>query len=285
MKFLIFLLIAAGTYLTVSPLLSAVYRPAAAVLRLRAPRPLTQTQLAVAKIAGVIEPRVDLEPIKRMRLDEMLKSLGHPESPEAFEANALARAALTALSLLCLVLLNPILGVGLTVVCCLFLYYRQEKKLRKEMEERRQRIERELPQFASTIRQSLNSTCDVVSILETYQKVCGPALREEIHHTLNDMVTGNPERALKALEGRVASPRLGQLTRGLVSVLRGDDQRMYFDMLASEYRKSQNEEVSKALLKRPEQLTKYIALLFVCMVLMIIASLGVYLVQQMGALF
>jgi hypothetical protein len=90
---------------------------------------------------------------------------------------------------------------------------------------------------------------------------------------------------MKGAEGRVASPRLGQLTRGLVSVLRGDDQRMYFDMLASEYRKSQNEEVSKALLKRPEQLTKYIALLFVCMVLMIIASLGVYLVQQMGALF
>lgn len=137
----------------------------------------------------------------------------------------------------------------------------------------------------STIRQSLNSTHDVVAILETYRKVCGPILRVEIERTLNDMVTGNPERALKAMEGRVASPQLGQLTRGLVSVPRGDDQRLYFDMLSAEYRKAQNEEVAKALLNRPAQLNKYMALLFVCMVLMIIASLGTYLAQQMGTFF
>lgn len=285
MKLLVFVLIAVGAYLVISPHFSTVYRPAAAVLRLRAPRPLTQTQIVVSRIAGVIQPHIDLEPIRRMRLEETLRNLGHPESPEAFEANALARALLISVSLLWTVFLNPILGVGLVAVCCFGLYNQQAKKLRDEMDARRQRIERELPQLASTIRQSLNSTHDVVGILETYRKICGPVLRVEIDHTLNDMVTGNPERALKALEGRVASPKLGQLTRGLISVLRGDDQRMYFDMLAAEYRKAQNEEVAKALLKRPEQLTKYMALLFVCMVLMILASLGAYLVQQMGTLF
>ncbi|MEA4934342.1 MAG: hypothetical protein VB071_12310 [Lawsonibacter sp.] len=285
MKFLIFFLITGGGSLVLSPLCSAVYRPAAAVLRLRAPKPLTQTQLVTARIAGVIEPRMDLEPIRRVRLAEMLRSLGHPESPEAFEANALARAILVSAACLVTVLFNPILGIGLTAVCCFALYSQQEKKLRQEMDERWQKIERELPQFASTIRQSLNSTCDVVSILRTYRRICGSALRAEIDHTLNDMVTGNPERALKAMEGRVASPRLGQLTRGLVSVLRGDDQRMYFDMLASEYRKAQNEEVSKALLTRPQQLTRYMALLFGCMVLMIAASLGTYLITQMGTFF
>lgn len=100
-----------------------------------------------------------------------------------------------------------------------------------------------------------------------------------------DMVTGNPERAVKALESRVASPKLGQVTRGLIAVLRGDDQRIYFDMLAAEFRKSQNEEVEKELLKRPSKLNPYMGLLFVCMCLMIAASLGTYMVQQMTAYF
>ncbi|MEM5779757.1 MAG: hypothetical protein AAGU02_01270, partial [Lawsonibacter sp.] len=173
MKFLIFFLIAGGGSLALSPLCSAVYRPAAAVLRLRAPKPLTQTQLVTARIAGVIESRMDLEPIRRVRLAEMLRSLGHPESPEAFEAKALARAILVSAACLVTVLFNPILGIALTAVCCFALYSRQEKKLRQEMDARRQKIERELPQFASTIRQSLNSTCDVVSILRTYRKICG----------------------------------------------------------------------------------------------------------------
>lgn len=285
MKFLIFLMIAGGGYLALSPLLSAVYRPAAAVLKLRAPKPLTQTQLVTAKIANVILPHIDLEPIRRMRVADTLKNLGHPESPEMFVANALAQAILISSTCLFMVLLNPILGVGLTAACCFALYSRQEKKLQREMDERKQKIERELPQFASTIRQNLTTTRDVVSILQTYRKICGPALRAEIDHTLNDMVTGNPERALKALESRVASPKLGQLTRGLVSVLRGDDQRMYFDMLASEYRKAQNEEITKELLKRPQQLNKYMALLFGCFLFMTFVAIGLFIMQQITIIF
>lgn len=285
MSILIFLLLAFGLYLLLTMGTAKVYRPAAAVLRRRAPKPLTQTQIVIARLATVLRPYVDLEPIQRERLADTLANLGRTESPEEFKANALARALLFSAALLWTPLLNPILGAALILTVCAALYSMEEKKLRKEMEERRQRIERELPQFASTIRQSLNSTHDVVAILETYRKVCGPVLRSEIDHTLNDMVTGNPERALKALEGRVASAQLGQLTRGLVSVLRGDDQRLYFDMLAAEYRKAQNEEVAKALLKRPEQLSTYMGLLFACIVLMIAASLGTYLAQQMGTFF
>lgn len=285
MTVLIFLLLAFGLYLLLSIGTATVYRPAAAVLRRRAPKALTQTQLVIARLAAIIRPHMDLEPIQRERLADTLSSLGRPESPEDFKANALARAMLYSAALLWTPLLNPILGAALILTVCIALYSQEEKKLRGEMEERRQRIERELPQFASTIRQSLNSTHDVVAILETYRKVCGPVLRAEIDHTLNDMVTGNPERALKALEGRVASAQLGQLTRGLISVLRGDDQRLYFDMLSAEYRKAQNEEVAKALLKRPEQLSTYMGLLFGCVVLMIAASLGTYLAQQMGTFF
>lgn len=56
-------------------------------------------------------------------------------------------------------------------------------------------------------------------------------------------------------------------------------------MLSNEYRKAQNEAVAKALLKRPEKLLPYMGALFGCLCLMIAASLGVYLVEQMGQLF
>ena len=146
--------------------------------------------------------------------------------------------------------------------------------LEKELAAKRAAIERELPQFASTIRQSLGTTRDVVAILSSYRRVCGPALAGEIDKTINDMTTGNAERAIRALESRVASPKLGQLTRGLLAVLRGDDQRMYFDVLAEEYRKSQNEEVERELLRRPQKLYPYMGAMFVGFALMLVVSLG-----------
>lgn len=285
MKLLIFIFISTGMFLLMTAALPGVYHPAELALRRRAPKPLTQSQAAVQKLATWICPKMDIEPVKRIRIEEQLRSLGHQESPEMFQAVTLARALITSSACLVIVPISVPFGLALTVITCLVLYNSQGNKLNKLMAEKRQKIERELPQFASTIRQSLNSTHDVVAMLETYRKVCGPALHDEIDHTLNDILTGNTERALKAMEGRVSSAKLGQLISGLIAVHRGDDQRIYFDMLAAEYRKSQNEEVAKALQKRPRELDFNMALLFFGMALMIAAGLGTYIVQQFSQLF
>lgn len=283
MKILVVLLLSIGGWLIISACCPGIYRPAALAVRHRAPKSITQTEIIVQRIAAVLEPHIDMDPIKRGQLAETLKSLGYQETPELWQARAWSRAALIAIALFPLLLISPFLGAGAMILIGVSLYQQQKKKLTGEMEKRRQIIERELPQFASTIRQSLNNTHDVISILNTYRKICSQALQQEITRTLNDMVTGNPERAIKALESRVSSPKLGQVTRGLVAVLRGDDQRIYFEMLAAEFRKSQNEEVEKELLKRPSKLNPYMGLLFVCMCLMIAAGLGTYIIQQIAA--
>jgi len=262
-----------------------VYRPAAVAVRHRASKSITQSEIIIQKIATVLEPHIDMDPIRQAHLAENLKSLGHTETPERWQACALTRTFLFALALSPLLLISPFFGGALMALTGAYIYQNQKKSLTKEMEARRQSIERELPQFASTIRQSLNSTHDVVAILTTYRKICGAALQGEITRALNDMVTGNPERAIKALESRVASPKLGQVTRGLIAVLRGDDQRVYFDMLAAEFRKAQNEEVEKELLKRPAKLHPYMALLFACLGLMIAAALGKFLATQFNYFF
>ena len=179
-----------------------------------------------------------------------------PTTGKQTDANIITYLGMALLSCPLLFLSVPLGAAAMALIGYAF-YARKSKRLERELKDKRQAIERELPQFASTIRQSLNTTRDVVAIFSAYRRVCGPTLRSEIDRTLNDMMTGNAERAIKALESRVSSPKLGQLTRGLVAVLRGDDQRVYFDILTEEYQKAQNEEVEKTLLLRPRQLYPY----------------------------
>ncbi len=285
MRFYIFALWAVGLWLIISPHCDGIYRPAALAIRHRAPKPLSQTEIIVQRIAAVLEPHIDMDAINRSTMEETLSALGYVETPETWKAKALARAGVFAVALLPCLLISPFFTLAGMVLVAVRIYQQQNKKLQNEMKARRQNIEGELPQFAATIRQSLTNTRDVVAILTTYRKICGPALQGEITRTLNDMVTGNPERAIKAMEGRVASAKLGQVTRGLIAVLRGDDQQIYFDMLAAEFRKSQNEEVAKELLKRPSKLKPYMALLFVCLCMMVAAGWGGFIIDLIRKIF
>lgn len=285
MNLIVFLLAAVGIYIIGVLNCPGVYAPAAVALRKRAPKKLSQTELAVTTIVQKIAPLLDLDPIKRTRLAEELKSLGYNESPEMYHAKALSRGFVMSFMGVPLIALSPLIGVIGMALVFWRTYSLQEKKLQHELEKRKRRIERELPQFAGTIRQSLNSTHDVIAILESYRKVCGASLKNEIDRTLNDMKTGNPERAVKALESRVNSAELSQLTRGLVGVLRGDDQRIYFDMLTDEFRKAQDAAVARELINRPGKLLPNIVMLFGCIVLLVGVALGLYLKVQMGIYF
>ena len=60
---------------------------------------------------------------------------------------------------------------------------------------------------------------------------------------------------------------------------------MYFDVLAGEYRKAQDEEVNRLLLERPKALHPYMAAMFVALVIMIGATVGVDLIEQIGNMF
>ncbi|MEA4894085.1 MAG: hypothetical protein VB064_02355 [Oscillospiraceae bacterium] len=285
MKWIVFLLAAAGIFILGTYKYPSVYAPAAAALRKRAPKKLSSVDVAIMAIAVRMIPLIDLDPIRHTSLSEELKSLGHSESPEMFNAMALSRGFLMAVLCLPLLAVSPVIGIVAMVIVFWGIYSSQEKKLKRELDKRKLMIERELPQFAGTIRQSLNSTHDVIAIFESYRKVCGTSLRNEMDRTLNDMKTGNPERAVKALESRVNSAALSQLTRGLIGVMRGDDQRVYFDMLTDEYRKAQDESVAKELITRPEKLLPNMALLFGCIFLMVAVGLGLYLKQQLGIYF
>ncbi len=285
MKLVVFLLAALGIYTIGVIACPGVYAPAAAALRKRAPKKISQMEVFIMTLAQKISPLLDLDPIKRARLQDELKSLGYNETPEMYHAMALSRGFIMSIFGIPLLAVSPVVGaVGVALVFWQ-VFSKQEKKLKIELEKRKKQIERELPQFAGTIRQSLNSTHDVIAIFESYRKICGASLKSEIDRTLNDMKTGNPERAIKALESRVNSAELSQLTRGLIGVMRGDDQRVYFDMLTDEYRQAQDAAVARELINRPAKLLPNMAMLFGCITLMVGVALGLYLKLQLGIYF
>lgn len=284
-SFLVFLFSAVGLFGLTTALWPAVYAPAAAAIKKRSPKQITQSEIMINSFAQRLVRYIDIDPIKRVAMEEELQSLGYTISPEMFRARSLATALIYSSTVLCFIILSPLVGVTIWGVLLWVLFSNAEKKLDKEIEKRRLSIEKELPQFAGTIRQCLNTTHDVVAIMEAYRKVCGSALKMEIEKTLNDMHTGNPERALKAFEARVSSTKLSELTRGLVSVMRGDDQRIYFDMLTMQLQKTANEAVAKELQLRPQKLYPYMGLLFGCLAMIIGVALGLFMVQQFNAMF
>ena len=62
-------------------------------------------------------------------------------------------------------------------------------------------------------------------------KKCRRKLRQELEITIADMKSGNEETALTRLESRIGSTMLSDVVRGLISVKRGDNGVMYFEML------------------------------------------------------
>lgn len=285
MRMFVFILTLVGVYLTFSDHFPSVCKAAAKALELRSGRKLTQSELIIRRLADKVEPYIQLDEIKSTRLKSDLQSIGRDITPERFKAETISAAFIYSVAVTWLIPLSPIVGIGACVLMFYAVYSGAANKLRREIEERQQKIERELPQFAGTIRQGLNSTRDIVQILESYRKVCGTALLGEIEITLNDIKMGNVERALKNLESRVSSTKFSELTRGLMAVHRGDDQRSYFDVLTINFTKAQNEEIKKELLKRPSKLKPNNALLLCCMLAMFIVAIGYFVVSQFGLIF
>lgn len=281
----IFALVASGLYFILTAIFPSIYAPAVTALRVRRSKKSSQMTALVEKLTSALVPRMDIDPIKRSELEDALQGLNYTTTPEYFRAHALAKGVVYAIPALILLPLSVPISIVVYVSITILLYQRAEKSLKQEISTRRDKIERELPQLASTIRQNLNSTHDVVAILESYHKICGKTLRSEIERTLNEMKTGNPERALRAFESRVSSAPLSELVRGLIGVMRGDDRRVYFDMLAVQYQKAANEAIARELQMRPHKLYPYFGLLFVCLVSIIGIALGFYLMQQMQILF
>ena len=184
----------------------------------------------VTKIAGWIAPYLRLDRLKRNKVQRALDIAGLQLTPEVYTARAWVTAGAVGLCAIPMAFLIPLLVpilIGLAVALWFSTYYAAFDFVKK----RRKLIEGEIPRFALTVGQSLENDRDVLKILTSYRRVAGKDFGAELDQTIADMKTGNYENALIRFETRIGSPMLSDVIRGLIGVLRGDDQRMYFKMI------------------------------------------------------
>ena len=241
-------------------------------------------EVYLTKIAGLLAPLLKLDRLKRNKLQSALNIAGVELTPEVYTAKAWVTAGAAGLCSLPMAFVMPLmvpLLVGLAVALWFSTYYAVFDYVRK----RRKLIEAEIPRFALTIGQNLENDRDVLKILTSYRRVAGRDYGAELDQTIADMITSNYENALLHFETRIGSPMLSDVVRGLVGVLRGDDQRMYFKMICFDMRQIEQNNLKKEAAKRPKKIQRYSMMMLICIMIIYLVVLCTEVLSSLGAFF
>lgn len=238
----------------------------------------------LTKVAEKCSFLLHLDPVRKGKLSQALSIAGLSIAPEAYTMKALLSAFLVAACSVVFFFLFPLMGLlmlGLAVLMWFATYYKVFDIVKK----RKKAIEAELARFAVSIQQSLATDRDVLKLLISYRRIAGPELGTELDTTIADMKTGNYEQALLRFQNRIGSTMLSDIVRGLIGTLRGDDQQMYFKMLAFDLRQVEQNNLKKEVAKRPKQMQKYSMLMLLCILLIYVVVLSVEVIQSLGSFF
>ena len=234
--------------------------------------------------AARLSPLVPLDGYKRKKLEAQLKSAEIKRSPETYIAAAWVKAGLIALLIIPALLIFPILA-PVIVFLAVAVYFKEQKRADEIVQQRREEIEAELPRFVNTIEQELRASRDVLNILKSYQRNAGHAMKRELEITIADMASGNEENALTRMESRIGSTMLSDVVRGLISVKRGDNGIMYFQMLSMTFKQLELQKLKLEAMKQPGKMRKYSFMLLGCFLLMYLGVLGYVVLEAFGELF
>ena len=238
----------------------------------------------LTKVAKLFAPYLRLYRLKRNKLQAALTIAGLELTPEVYTARAWVTAGAVGLCALPMALLMPLFVpvlIGTAVALWFSTYYAAFDFVKK----RRKLIEAEIPRFALTIGQNLENDRDVLKILTSYRRVAGRDFATELDQTIADMKTGNYENALLRFETRIGSPMLSDVVRGLVGVLRGDDQRMYFKMICFDMRQIEQNNLKKEAAKRPKKIQRYSMMMLICIMIIYLVVLCTEVLSSLGAFF
>ena len=238
----------------------------------------------ITKIAVLLAPFLRLDKLKRNRLQTALAIAGLELTPEVYTARAWVAAGAVGICAVPMAFLMPLLSpvlVGLAVALWFSTYYAAFDFVRK----RRKLIELEIPRFALAIGQNLENDRDVLKMLSSYRRVAGRDFAAELDQTIADMKTGNYENALLRFETRIGSPMLSDVVRGLIGVLRGDDQRMYFKMICFDMRQIEQNNLKKEAAKRTRKIQRYSMMMLVCIMIIYLVVLCTEVINSLGVFF
>lgn len=238
----------------------------------------------VTRAAVKLKRFVHLDTLHQAKIQTALDVTDQAITPEVYLLKACIKAALIAFCGLPFLPVIPfffLIAVSLSVTVWFGCYYSALDSAKK----RKVRIELELPRFTAALSQGLQNSRDVLTLLTSYRKIAGKDLGKELDLTIAEMKTGNYEHALIHLESRVGSPLLSDVSRGLIGTIRGDDQSMYFRMIAFDMRQLEQAALKKEAAKRPRQIQKYSMFMLFCILVIYGVVLGTEIAGSLGLFF
>lgn len=241
-------------------------------------------EVLVFDLSSKLANYIRLEEYKKRKLSSTLRSAGIKLSPETFIARAWVKTGLIATLLIPVMPIIPVLA-PVIILLAITVFFRELRLADEILRQKREEIEYELPRFVSTISQALKASRDVTAILMSYQKSAGDSFGQELEITIADMKSGNEETALTRLEARIGSTMLSDVVRGLISVKRGDNGAMYFEMLNHDFKQVELQKLKLIAMKQPGKVKKYSFLMLGCFLLMYLGILGYAIINALGKMF
>ncbi len=275
----IYLILAAALYVP-------TYQAAKAVLNVikKNKKQVRNSDAILMELAVKLSKVLPMDEYRNRKLTATLKSAEISLTAEQYISLAVVKAGMALVCAVPCLFIAPIIS-PVFVIVGMGIYFAESSKAEKKIRVRREEIESELPRFVATLTQELQASRDVLSILETYQKNAGTALRNELVITATDMRTGNFEGALARFEARISSAMLSDVVRGLIGVLRGDDGVAFFRMLSHDMKQIELQRLKKLALERPPKIRKYSFMLLGCMLLLYMGVMGYQILGTMSEMF
>ena len=276
--------IAFGLYFIIADRLKIPYLKASkAIMNMgRKDRRLTTVIEAVIMDLSIKLSRfIPMDMYRKNRFAATLKAAGISMTPECYQAHAIIKALAVGLLILPCLFIFPLISAAVVVL----VYFKEIQKAEKHMESRREEIETELLRFVSTVEQELASSRDVLSILEGFKKNTTPAFADELGITCADMRSGGYEVALMRMEARVNSPQLSDVVRGLISVIRGDNGKVYFQMLSHDFKQMELRKLKAKAQKIPGKIRVFSIIMLMCFLATYLIVIAYQIIQSIGVMF
>lgn len=266
LEFLLVLLICAGLLFLLSLLPLPSLREKQMLRQLGKPK-LKLAQVIIAHLTDFFETLIRRFKLLRLfdapALQKKLDAAGYEMTAERYIARALSTSAVIILLAVLFLCFRIYLLSAILLVVSLIAFQRVMKEVNQRAKAKRKAIERELPQFMRTITQTLLYSRDLLTMVDKYRAVAGPASRRELDQLVLDMKIGNHEDALDAFAKRINIDYLSNFTSGLISQSKGISQREYLISVERDLKKQMHEDMKIRALRQPKKLKWAMRMLYV----------------------
>ena len=238
----------------------------------------------LGSVANSLSKIIRINEYKRAELENDLKTARMDISPEQYKANAIVKAAVLGVFAIPMLFIFPLLS-PVILIAAVVVYNIENKKAGKEIKDKREIIEYELPRFVSTVEKTLKHSRDVLCMLESYVQNAGDEFKHELCITIADMRSSNYEAAITRLESRIGSPMMSDVCRGLIGILRGDDMAVYWSSLSLKFADVHRQQLKQRAQKIPKKVKRLSVVLLACFMLVYVVVIMYQILDSLALLF